>query len=331
MRISLSLLFTIQLYNIVTHLLQNVNFSSILSHWVTQSWILSFTILNRLNSCERLFDQMINKKEKTSISKIETQQRVIVDETSIESIFDLLIENNDDENTNELTNVNVFDRQLVESSLASRSRNVDDKSSTRRDSNSMSRELSLIDDNKNYTTLLEIERAKKKRAFDKRAYKTTKLKITQAKEKLKKLIKLENLFILIDSSSRRRSRVNFTKSQTMKSDERSILKRLRFTKKFKNFDVYKSKSIREFQNWIRNAKNALEFNSNYFERFDNLIKWTQQFLDKNSTILWFEHKKKNKHNLDLFKFDYFVDYLQSRIESSKTRQLNVDKEYKEVK
>ena len=43
MRISLSLLFTIQFYNIVTHLLQNVNFSSIFSHWVIQSWISSFT------------------------------------------------------------------------------------------------------------------------------------------------------------------------------------------------------------------------------------------------------------------------------------------------
>ena len=331
MRTSLFLLFTIQFYNIVTYLLRNVNVSSILNHWVIQSWISSFTILNRLNFCERLFDQLTIKKEKTFVSKVEMQQRSNVDETSTKSIHDLSIENNDDENTNEFANVDVRDKQFVESSFASRSKNVDEKLSMRRDSNSILKKSSFIDNNKNYATLLEIERAKRKRALDKRAYKIAKLKIIQTIEKLKELIRLENFLIVNDSFSRRRFRAHITKSQTMKNDERSILKRSRFTKKLKNLNVYKSKNIREFQNWMRNAKNALKFNSNYFERLDNLIKWIQQFLNKDSTILWFEHKKKNKHNFDLFKFDYFVDYLQFKIENSKTRKLNVDKEHKKVK
>ena len=114
-----------------------------------------------------------------------------VDETSTKSILDLLIKNNDDENTNELTNVDVFNKLLVESSFANRSKNVDDQFSIRRDSNSISKKSSFIDDNKNYATLLEIEKAKKKRVFVKRAYKIIKLKIIQVKKNKENLLNLK--------------------------------------------------------------------------------------------------------------------------------------------
>ena len=96
--------------------------------------------------------------------------------------------------------------------------------------------------------LLKVEKTKKKRVRDKRAYKIIKLKIIQTTKNLKNLILSKSFFNVNDLSSRRRFRVNFTKNQIMKNDEQFILKRSRFTKKFKNFDIYKSKNIREFQN-----------------------------------------------------------------------------------
>ena len=72
--------------------------------------------------------------EFVTISKVKTQSRENVDETSTQLVVDLSIENNNDENVNKLTNVNILDKRFVNSSFVNRSKNNDDSSTTCRES-----------------------------------------------------------------------------------------------------------------------------------------------------------------------------------------------------
>ena len=95
--------------------------------------------------------------------KIKTQQRVNVDETSIEFVVDLYIKNNDYENANKLININIFDIRLVDNSFTNRSKNNDDTQTTHRDLILILKKLFFINNNKNKNNiiLLEVEKIKK--------------------------------------------------------------------------------------------------------------------------------------------------------------------------
>lgn len=275
---------------------------------------------------------MAGNRKKTPVPKTGTQSRRDASEPREEAVNDSPTERDDEEEPDKLGEGNATPKQPADTSLANQPKNAGGKQPARRDSDPRIEEISSTDEEKDYAALLEAEKAKEKRAIDKRAYKVAKLKAIQAAEKLKEPIRPEELLTPTEGPpSRRRSRALSTESLTLEDDDRPIIKRSRSTKKPKDLEIYKGKSIREFQDWIRSAENALEFSPAYFESSDSLVKWAQQFLDKDPAALWSDHKKKNNHNPELFQFQYFADYLQSRIESPETRKLNVGKEYREAK
>ena len=100
--------------------------------------------------------------------------------------------------------------------------------------------------------------------------------------------------------------------------EISRLKKQRslFVLKSINLNNYFDKNFKEYQDWIRSARNAFEDFARYFRTKFDKITWAQQFFRDTSTTRWNNYKRtySNWNREAIWK--NFFDYMKRLIEKS---------------